>query len=212
MTRLADVKAQAVDLHVNSPGGDYFAGVTIANAIRQHPAKVTVHVDGLAASAASVIAMAGDVVTMHPGSQLMIHDAMSLAVGNANDMRETAALLDKVSDDIAGMYADRAGGQRIEWRARMQAETWYSADEAVRAGLADESVVGVYKVDEPVAARWDLSIFKYQGREQAPEPEMKVSEAEVVSDEGDAPLEAPPAINTIDADQLRRLVREAVRK
>src|SRR5690606_8034659 len=104
----------------------------------QHQAHVTVIVDSLAASIASVIAMAGDRVVMAKNATMMIHDGHGLSIGNAADMREMADLLDKVSDNIASVYAERAGGDVAEWRERMRAETWYSADEAVSAGLADE--------------------------------------------------------------------------
>src|SRR5690606_38136643 len=119
---------------------DVFDGVAIYNALRDHPADVAVRVDGLAASAASFIAQAGDKVTMNRGSQLMIHDAWGLCIGPAADMRETAALLDRVSDTIAGLYAARAGGTVEDWREAMLAESWYSAEEAVEANLADEVV------------------------------------------------------------------------
>src|SRR5690606_17127720 len=90
------------------------------------------------ASIASVIAMAGDRVVMGRGAQMMIHDALGVTVGNAADHREMAELLDKTSDDIAGFYAEKAGGPLSTWRELMRAETWFSAEEAVEAGLADE--------------------------------------------------------------------------
>lgn len=212
VSELGNVTAPQIDLHLNSPGGDYFAGVTIHNAIRQHPAEVTVHIDGLAASAASVIAMAGDRLVMHPGSQLMIHDALSLAIGNAGELRQTADLLDKCSDDIAGFYAGKAKAEAGFFRERMKEETWYSAQEAVDAGLADE-VMGSRPqepVDMPVAAKWDLSLFKYSGREQAPEPVVdKTPEPEPVSEkQGDEPV-LPVSIN---ADQLMAAILKGIRQ
>lgn len=167
-------------VRLNSPGGGVFDGIAIHNALRQHRAQVTVHVDSLAASIASVIAMAGDRLIMQPHSQLMIHDASGLCIGNGTEMRALADLLDKQSDNIAAVYAERAGGTVAEWRERMRDETWYLAEEAVEAGLADE--VAPYrsrddedegKVDpeaDRLAARWDLSVFRYAGREQAPAP------------------------------------------
>lgn len=213
---LADLDVTSIDVHINSPGGDYFAGVAISNAIRRHPASVTVHVDGLAASAASVIAMAGDQLIMEPGSQLMIHDALSLAIGNASDLRETADLLDKVSDDIAELYAAKAGngGNAELWRGLMQAETWFNAEEAVIAGLANERVLPAKPAETvaPVAARWDLSIFKYEGREQAPEPALDAGRADPLPKQAEPPIEAeqPPVIH-IDSEQLRSVIRKAIR-
>jgi ATP-dependent protease ClpP protease subunit len=131
-------KVKAVALRLNSPGGDYFEGVTIAHALARHPAVVTVYVDGLAASAGSVIAMGGDRIVMAQGSQMMIHEASSMAWGTASEMRRTADMLDQTNSDIATMYARRTGGDVATWRAAVAAETWYTAAQAVAAGLADE--------------------------------------------------------------------------
>lgn len=125
----------AIEVHINSPGGDAFDGITIYNALASRP-DVTTVVDGLAASAASVIAMAGQTRVMSPGSMMMIHDALALCIGNAADMREVAGQLDKVSDNIASVYAAHAGKTAAQWRQAMVAEGWYTAQEAVDAGLA----------------------------------------------------------------------------
>jgi ATP-dependent protease ClpP protease subunit len=134
---LADITTAAIDLHINSPGGYVFDGVAIFTALRDHEATVDVSVDGVAASAASFVAMAGDTVVMSKPAKLFIHDAQGLAVGNAETMREMADVLDDLSDTIAGIYADRAGGDVGSWRAAMRTETWYSASQAVDVGLAD---------------------------------------------------------------------------
>lgn len=147
---LLAIDSATIELHVNSPGGDVFDGLAIMNALADHPATVNVVVDGMAASAASYIAMAGDSVKMNRGSQLMIHDALGFCVGNAADMEEMKVLLDRISDTIAGIYADRAGGKADDWRELMRAETWYSATEAVDAGLADEAVSGPKSVEPAV--------------------------------------------------------------
>lgn len=178
---LAGITAPRVALRVNSCGGSVFEGIAIANALRAHPANVTVYVDGIAASIASVIALAGDRLVLRPQAQLMIHDASALAIGNAQEMREMADLLDRQSDNLADAYAEKAGGTRDEWRGRMQAETWYTAQEAVDAGLADEvqsfpkqpaKSASANGDDESAAtARWDLSVFRYAGRDQAPAPQ-----------------------------------------
>jgi ATP-dependent protease ClpP protease subunit len=96
-----------------------------------------VHIDGLAASAASFVAMAGDSIEIARGGRMMIHDAQSVGIGGPAEMREYADMLDAISDDIAGYYANRAGGKPAAWRAAMAKETWYSAAEAVDARLAD---------------------------------------------------------------------------
>ncbi|WP_433893044.1 head maturation protease, ClpP-related [Streptomyces sp. CA-111067] len=168
-----------IDVHINSPGGDVFDGLAIMNCLRAHPAAVTTYVDGIAASIASVIAMAGDTVVMGPHSQMMIHEASGLCIGDAGEMRSMADLLDFQSDNIASVYAERAGGTPESWRAAMVAESWYTAEEAVTAGLADEvaqrapqTAAGV-----PMDKAWDLSVFSYAGRDAAPDP-AKPAEAE----------------------------------
>lgn len=134
---ISGIKASNITLRINSPGGDVFDGIAIFNAIQRHKANVTAYVDGIAASAASFIAMAADRVVMSPHAQMMIHEASGLCVGNAADMQQMANILDKSSDNIASIYAKKAGGSVAEWRARMQAETWLSDQEAVDLGLAD---------------------------------------------------------------------------
>ena len=114
-----------------------FDGVAIANLLRAHPARTVAVVQGLAASAASFIAVACDEVVMAANATLMIHDAWGMCVGNAEDMLTMAATLDAVSDNIADFYAAKAGGERAEWREKMRAETWLTATAAVEVGLAD---------------------------------------------------------------------------
>lgn len=126
-----------IRLLINSPGGDVFDGTAIFNILAAHPARIVAVVQGLAASAASFIAVTADELIMNPGSMLMIHDASAGVYGWAEDMRQMADLLDKIGDNIATLYARKAGGTAGEWRERMLAETWYTADEAVTAGLAD---------------------------------------------------------------------------
>lgn len=180
---LKGVATKNITLRLNSPGGSVFDGVAIANAIRSHPANVTVYVDGLAASIASVIALAGNKLVMMPQTSFMIHDASGGCYGNAAEMETMRDLLDKQSDNIASAYAAAAGGTVQEWRDLMKAETWYTADEAVKAGLADEVMEIPKKGDDGTSAAaesasvyarmqatYDLSAFKYAGREAAPAP------------------------------------------
>lgn len=127
----------AVDLHINSTGGSVFDGLAIYAALKNHAPGVDTYVDSIAASAASFIAMAGGQIVMEKPAKMMIHDAAGLVLGNAADMREMADLLDTMSDTLAEIYADRAGGDVAGWRDAMRAESWYSAAQAVEAGLAD---------------------------------------------------------------------------
>jgi len=129
-----------IELHINSPGGMVYDGLTIYNALKDHPARVEAIVDGIAASSASWILQAAEHRTMNRHSELMIHDGLALTIGTAADHLETAALLDRLSDNLASIYAERAGGDTANWRAAMRAETWYTAAEAADAGLADEAV------------------------------------------------------------------------
>lgn len=167
---LAALDVDHIDLHLNSPGGDAWDGIAIYNALRGHQASITVTVDALAASAASVIAMAGDRVRMNRGAQMMIHDAWGLVIGSAADMTDAASMFDKISDSLAGIYAARAGGTLAEWRQAMGKETWYTAAEAVDAGLADETLDEA--ADDAPQSRWDLKAyaFAYAGRDAAPPP------------------------------------------
>lgn len=157
-----------IQVYINSPGGDVYDGIAIRNALRQHRANIVVTVDGLAASAASFIACAGDEVVMGAHAEIMIHEAWTIAIGDAEDMRAVAADLDRISDSIAAMYAEKAGGTAESWRALMRVETWYSAEEAVAAGLADRLDDDAERT--PAAARFDLSMFAHAGRHSAPAP------------------------------------------
>jgi len=123
-----------VDVHINSPGGDVFDAYAIYNALVARP-DVTTVVDSLAASAASVIAMAGEQRLMAKTSQMMIHDAFAATAGGGADLRHMADRLDTVSGQIAGIYADTAGGQPDYWRELMTAETWFTPQQALAAGL-----------------------------------------------------------------------------
>lgn len=163
-----------IRLHINSPGGEVFEAVAISNLLRAHPARVVVVVDGIAASAASFIAVTADETIMAPHSELMIHDAWGVCVGNAAEMIAMAATLEGLSANIASMYAAKAGGDIATWRAAMTAETWYSAEEAVAAGLADRVEGGRSAGDgQPIH---DLTQFRFSGRAQAPAPAVAVAE------------------------------------
>lgn len=173
---------EEIRLHINSPGGEVFDAIAILNALRAHDAKVVAIVDGLAASAASVVACGADELVMARNSELMIHDAWGLCVGNAEEMREMAGMLDRLSDNIASVYAEKAGTDVAVWRAAMEKETWYSAEEAVEAGLADR----VDKKKDAAKNSFDLSVFTYAGRAAAPAPTTDVTD----EPQGIAPLVA----------------------
>lgn len=131
-----------VTVNINSPGGDFFEGVTIYNLLREHPHKVTVKIMGLAASAASVIAMSGDDVRMTDGSFLMIHNAWAIAIGNRHDMREAADWLEPFDAAMAEVYAARSGLDTTEVAAMMDRETWMGVDDAIESGFATGRIGG----------------------------------------------------------------------
>lgn len=176
LRRMGDVDEIVVRL--DSPGGAAHQGISIANLLANHSAKVIVVVDGLAASAASMIALGGEELVMSPGSQMMLHDAWMLTVGNAAELHSDAEWLDKQSQNYAETYAHRAGKTAEHWRSVMQADdgrgTWFTAQEAVDAGLAD-TVANIASTttpppdpaestsidEEEMAARaaWDLEVL-----------------------------------------------------
>lgn len=142
---LRDAKGKAIDLHVNSGGGSVFDAFAMMTALANHDGKVTAHVDGVAASAASFLLAAADEVRMSSAAFIMIHDASTVAWGNSQQIRETAEWLDMIDGQLASIYAKRGTKTEAEYRAAMDETTWFTAEKAVEWGLADY-------VDEAVAA------------------------------------------------------------
>jgi ATP-dependent Clp protease, protease subunit len=142
-------------LRLNSPGGSVFDAVAIHNALRRHAGPVTVWIDGIAASAASYVAMAGDAVVMPENAFLMIHDPSGLAMGTAEEMRAMAEALDRIKGSLVAGYAAKSGRSEDEIAALMTRETWLDAAEAVALGFAD-------RIADPVriAARFDVGRFR----------------------------------------------------
>lgn len=206
-----------LDVHINSGGGDAFEGINIANLLRNHPSTVNGVVTGLAASAASIIAMGCDALTMSPGSQLMIHRAMTGAYGNRSDFAEVMDDLERMDTSLAVLYQLRAGGDLADWESAMQAETWYTPQEAVDAGLADHIAEPPDKAgDEPA---WGndvgregvpapvLSVAEPPDAPAAPEPEPAVEP--VVEPEPEPVVEPEPAVTQIDPEKVRAALRAA---
>lgn len=152
----ANENASEIVVHINSPGGIALDGVAIYNALVAHSAKVTVVVEGMALSAASIIAQAGDERRMAAGSQMMVHDARGQVFGEAKEMRSFANLLDATSGDMAAIYAARTGRELHMVRTDMIDETFMSADEAVALGYADVALEA-----KALAAKFDLTPFAY---------------------------------------------------
>ncbi|MEK4707074.1 head maturation protease, ClpP-related [Bacillus sp. FSL R10-2780] len=136
--KIQDIKAEKIHVHINSGGGSAFDGVAICNLLKQHDAEIIVHIDGWAASAASVIAMAGDKIIMPSNTMMMIHQASTIEYGNADLFEKTARDLRKIDSALAASYKKRFVGTDEELKKLLKDETWLTAEEAVALGLADE--------------------------------------------------------------------------
>jgi ATP-dependent Clp protease protease subunit len=157
-----------VALRINSPGGDVMAARAMAQAMREYDGEITAHVDGLAASAATIISSAADRVVMAPGGLFMIHKAWTMMAGNADDFLTQSDLLEKVDGTIAETYAAKGKGDVDHYAALMAAETWFTPAEALAEGLIDEVV------DEQAkgkAKAWNLTAFN-NAPQIEPEPEQ----------------------------------------
>lgn len=154
-------------VRLNSGGGYAFEGMAIYNALHAHKGEVTVKIDAIAASAASVIALAGDKIVMRAGSELMIHDPSGATFGTAADHDKTASALNKLADQMGALYAARSGKPAEDVRQIMKDETWFSADEAVEAGFADEA--------EEAKAK-QATAFDYRIYSKAPERLVALAE------------------------------------
>lgn len=153
----AMAEAKELQIRINSDGGDVFDGIAMYNAIKRFPKKKTVFIDALAASIASVVAMAGDEIHIANNAMMMIHDPWSGVIGTADDMRSRAALLDQAATTIRQIYAERTKMPMDQVAELMAAETWMNAPDAVQYGFAD------YEIEPAKMAakvRYDLSKFK----------------------------------------------------
>lgn len=200
---LRDAGPGPINVRLNSPGGDVFDGVAIHSLLARHPGTVTVHVDGLAASAASFIMLAGDRIVSARNAFVMIHGAMTGTYGNAQTHLDAAALLEKVSDNIADMYAERAGEDPQFWRNLMDANredgTWYTGQEALEAGLVDEltAVPDDFDEDATVAGRLSTWSAKLPEKVRAFVAEHALDEPD---DEDDSSPAAPEQDQSDDDD------------
>ena len=161
--QIKDVKAKSLNVRINSPGGSVVEGAAMMTALDEFKGEITVDIDSMAASAASVLAMAGDKVRMASNALMMIHDPYSMVMGGADEMRRTADLLDKVKGQIIDAYMRRSKKNRKELSKMMGDETWFTGAEAVAAGLADEATGA-----QALAASFDMSKFPYRKTPQLP--------------------------------------------
>jgi ATP-dependent Clp protease protease subunit len=179
-----DLKAlgavSTLNIFINSPGGSVFDGVAIFNQLDRHKARKVVHIDALAASIASVIAMAGDEIVIAANGMMMIHDPWTLAFGSAPELRKTADMLDRVRDTLLTTYVARTGGDADRIEAMMAEETWFGAEEAVDMGFAD-SIGNEVQIAAKLRGM-DLSGFKH-----APPDLIEAIPAAEASDSTDDP-------------------------
>lgn len=183
-----------IDLRLNSPGGSVFDAVAIYNALKRHSGEITVWIDGIAASAASYIAMAGDTIVMPENAFLMIHDPSGLVMGTAEDMRSTAEALDKIKGSLIQGYAAKSGKDDGEIATMMAAETWLDAQDALNLGFID-------RIAEPVklAASFDVASFRnappevVEAASEADEPAGPEPQSEGVADANTLPDPEHPA-------------------
>ena len=202
----------AIDLRLNSPGGSVFDAVAIHNALSRHAGTVTVWIDGIAASAASYIAMAGDEIVMPENAFLMIHDPSGIVMGTAADMRDMAGTLDKIAASMTRGYAARSGKPEDEIAALMVAETWFDAAEALDAGLAT-------RMADPVriAASFDIGRFRNAPPElveavepvETADPESAETMPDIVEDANDVAA-APDAALQPEAHEADGMMTDAV--
>lgn len=182
LAALGDISS--LDVYINSPGGDIFAGFSIYNILQRHKATKTVHVDGLAASAASVVAMAGDTIKMPENATIMIHNAWTFASGGADDLRKTADELERINGQIADIYAARTGKDKADITAMMDAETWMGGTDAVANGFADELIE-----NKKVAACADTKkYFAYYKHAPENNPTENGGEIQPITDKQNAAL------------------------
>lgn len=205
---LTELDGEDVTVRINSPGGLVTEGLAIYNALLNYSGKVTTQVDGLAASIASVIMMAGETRRAASDKALvMIHNAWGLAIGDHSDMRRTADLLQKMDGQIAGTYAARGGGTKDEFLAAMAVETWYDSAEAVAAGLLTEVLGGDAAEAVNSARMFDLSGFANlpKALRASATPAPAATPAPVAVD----PPAPEASINQADLDAMQHRMFEA---
>jgi ATP-dependent Clp endopeptidase proteolytic subunit ClpP len=161
ISELKGLNAKQINLRINSPGGEITEATAIYNALVEHPARIVSHVDGIAASAGSFVAMAGNEVRMADNAYMMIHNAHGGVMGEADEMRTYADVLDKMNGNIAEMYAKKSGRPAEHWRSLMSAETWFTAQEAKDQGLADVVYAPEKKQAVRISNGFDLKMYNH---------------------------------------------------
>jgi len=199
VAEVGKLKGQHIDLRVNSVGGSVIEGAAIYNALRRHKGGLTVHVDGLAASMASVIAMAGEEVLMADNAMLMIHNPWSMSIGDANDLRKEADVLDKLKKTLVNAYTRKTGMDSTEISSLMDAETWLDATQAVAMNFADGIEDGIEAAASitPESARARFDTFSNSMARKSTKT-IKAEEAAPAEVVAEPIVEAPVADEAVD--------------
>lgn len=211
---LRAVTSKTINVEINSPGGDVFAGLAIYNALKSSGKEIVVKVMGVAASAASLIAMAGDKIVMPKNTFMMVHNPWSFAAGNADELRDTADTLDKIGASLQATYVARTGQTEDKIKELLSKDTWLTADESLALGFATEVTDAVTasasfdmaRADLPEAVRGVFKAALQTTTETVTETENSVTTTETVTvteTEGDTPAEDPVA------DQVAALAKTA---
>lgn len=203
------IKAKTINLRLNTPGGDVFDGLAIYNTIKNHPSQVVVHIDGLAASMGSIIALAGDEVRIAKNGYMMIHNPWTIAAGDSGDLRKQADMMDKLTGTMAQTYAEATGKTPEEMKQYMSDETWFDASEALAMGLVDS----ITEEDGDMPAAVAKAIGKFN---KTPEPLRKIAalhiekpgQSEKPASEGAGAKAAKPLENIMNLEQFKAFAAE----
>jgi ATP-dependent Clp endopeptidase proteolytic subunit ClpP len=214
MAEVKQFKGQHIHLRINSVGGSVIEGAAIYNALRRHKGGLTVHVDGLAASMASVIAMAGEEVYIADNAMLMIHNPWSMTMGDADDLRKEADILDKLKNTLVNAYARKTGMEAGDIAAMMDEETWLNATQSVAMGFADEIEDGIEAAASlsPSIARARFDTFSHSMSRKTAK-NIKAEEAAPVEVVAEPVVEQPvtdAAVDTSSEDNMSNELQSQV--
>ena len=214
MAEVKQFKGQHIHLRINSVGGSVIEGAAIYNALRRHKGGLTVHVDGLAASMASVIAMAGEEVYIADNAMLMIHNPWSMTMGDADDLRKEADVLDKLKNTLVNAYARKTGMEAEDIAAMMDEETWLNATQSVAMGFADEIEDGIEAAASlsPAIARARFDTFSHSMSRKTAK-NIKAEEAAPVEVVAEPVVEQPvtdAAVDTSSEDNMSNELQSQV--
>ncbi|MBH0159121.1 Clp protease ClpP [Fictibacillus sp. 5RED26] len=209
-SQLNSISAKKINIHVNSPGGDVFESIAIHNLLKNHSAEIIIHIDGLAASGASVIAMAGDKIVMPKNTMMMIHKAWTFAAGNSNELRKVADDLEKIDTAVTESYTSRFVGEKSELEQLLSDETWLTAEECKTFGFCDEisdEIQEPEEKEEEISAKEKfLNKYSNQSATEATKPEAKDSDEDAppAREENKASGNVNKVLNFLNAFEVTR--------